>query len=90
MTIKAVRALVGMPQGDFAEMLGISKQSLARIETGRSDVSVVLMTKLINKVNELGVSIDFMFGDKITLTVSSEGIAHYDKLLHEFESLKER
>jgi DNA-binding XRE family transcriptional regulator len=83
MTIKAVRALVGMPQGDFAEMLGVSKQTLARIETGRSEVSVVLMTRLINKVNELGISVDFMFSDKVTLTVSPEGIAHYDKLLHD-------
>ena len=81
MAIRTARTLAGMSQGELSEMLGISKAALARIETGRSEVSAILMSKLIKNINDIGIDIDFSYGDGISVKVTPEGVKNYEKLL---------
>lgn len=81
MAIRTARTLAGMSQGELSEMLGISKAALARIETGKSEVSAILMSKLISKINDKGIDIDFSYGDGISVKVTPEGVKNYEKLL---------
>ncbi len=46
MKVKLKRIEKGIKQKDFAEMLGISKVTLIRIEKGNSDIRISLMKKI--------------------------------------------
>ena len=81
MAIRTARTLTGMSQAEFSNMLDISKAALARIETGKTEVSAILMSRLMSNINCLGVSIDFSYGDGITVKVIPEGVRNYESLL---------
>ena len=49
--IKALRKAQGLTQPEFAEILGISRNSLSRYENGSSSVSTELIDKICQKFN---------------------------------------
>lgn len=49
--IKALRKLHNLTQPEFAEIIGISRNSLSRYETGRSSISTELIDRICQKFN---------------------------------------
>ena len=58
--LKAMRHLRGVSQADLAEMAGISPVSIAKFETGKSDMRASTITKLCTA---LGVTVTYKIDD---------------------------
>jgi putative transcriptional regulator len=50
--VRALRAAKGMSQGDLADALGVSRQSINAIETGRFDPSLPLAFRIARLFNK--------------------------------------
>lgn len=50
--VRALRAAMGMSQGDLADALGVSRQSINAIETGRFDPSLPLAFRIARLFNK--------------------------------------
>lgn len=48
---RAIRLWKGMTQQEFADLLGVSVATVARIETGSLDVSPRIRAKIVSRVN---------------------------------------
>lgn len=48
--IAKIRAIMGMKNPEFAERIGISRQHLSDVETGKKPVSLKLQAKIFMKV----------------------------------------
>ena len=49
-TIKNIRKSIGMTQGDFANILGISSQQIHKYETGTDRISIEMLYKISNTI----------------------------------------
>jgi transcriptional regulator with XRE-family HTH domain len=56
--LKATRAILGISQMEMAERLGISKATLARVETMEGSLKAPTFLRAIKLFKELGVQID--------------------------------
>lgn len=56
--LKATRAILGISQVEMAERLGISKATLARVETMESSLKAPTFLRAIKIFKDLGVQID--------------------------------
>ena len=58
--VKEIRKEKGIKQDEFAKALGVSRQTVSSIETGRFDPSIMLAYK-IAKIFELSIEEVFIF-----------------------------
>lgn len=58
--VKEIRKQKGIKQDEFAKALGVSRQTVSSIETGRFDPSIMLAYK-IAKIFELTIEDVFIF-----------------------------
>jgi len=72
MVIKLARTALGLSQQEFADKMGVSKTTLARIETMEAKVSFDFYMQVTKLINELGVSFDLEENDDIVLKVTPE------------------
>ena len=72
MVIKLARTALGLSQQEFADRMGVSKTTLARIETMEAKVSFDFYMQVTKLIYELGVSFDLEENDDIVLKVSPE------------------
>jgi DNA-binding XRE family transcriptional regulator len=70
--IKTARAAAGLNQVDFAQMLGIAKTTLARIETLETQVKLDIYFKAVRVLSDHGVEIDSISSDDIVVKVSKK------------------
>lgn len=61
--VKEIRKQKGIKQDEFARALGVSRQTVSSIETGRFDPSIMLAYK-IAKIFELSIEDVFIFEDE--------------------------
>lgn len=61
--VKEIRKEKGIKQDEFAKALGVSRQTVSSIETGRFDPSIMLAYK-IAKIFELSIEEVFIFEDE--------------------------
>lgn len=61
--VKEIRKQKGIKQDEFARALGVSRQTVSSIETGRFDPSIMLAYK-IAKIFELSIEEVFIFEDE--------------------------
>lgn len=61
--VKEIRKQKGIKQDEFARTLGVSRQTVSSIETGRFDPSIMLAYK-IAKIFELSIEEVFIFEDE--------------------------
>lgn len=72
--IRVARAAVGMSQVEMAKLLGISKVTLARVETLETPLNANVFMTAIREFEKLGLNVDSFYGENITLTVQRECI----------------
>lgn len=61
--VKEIRKQKGIKQDEFARALGVSRQTVSSIETGRFDPSIMLAYK-IAKIFELTIEEVFIFEEE--------------------------
>jgi len=72
--LRCARAAVGMSQEEMANLLGVPKTTIARVETMEGNLRADQFTKIMRLFNDLGLSIDFMYSDEVALRVTIKGL----------------
>jgi len=67
--LRMSRAALGISQLELAEILGVSKITLARVETLESPLRADVYMKAINVLRELGVAVDVMTPNALMINV---------------------
>lgn len=63
--MRAVRGALGITQGELAVLIGISKPTVARVETLEASMRLDDYANMLKKMNELGVKIDTLYTDNV-------------------------
>jgi transcriptional regulator with XRE-family HTH domain len=72
--LRCARAAVGMSQEEMANLLGVPKTTIARVETMEGSLRADQFTKIMRLFNDLGFSLDFMYSDEVTLRITVKGL----------------
>ena len=72
--IRGARAIVGLSQAELAELIGISKVTLARVETLETPIKADSYLKALKVFKERGVMIDSMLTNTLNFTVADIAI----------------
>lgn len=67
--LRMSRAALGISQLELAEILGVSKITLARVETLESPLRADVYMKAITVLRELGVAVDVMTPNALMINV---------------------
>lgn len=70
-TIRMGRAALGMSQQELADRIGVSKITLARVETLESNLKAESYLKIIKTFHELGVEVETMLNGGVHLHVTT-------------------
>lgn len=74
LTLRVARAALGWSQEEVANKLGIAKSTLARIETMDTAASAQVLTALLRLYHDSGITMDFLYDEKITVVISEKVI----------------
>ncbi|HQT03356.1 MAG TPA: helix-turn-helix transcriptional regulator [Thiotrichales bacterium] len=67
--IKTARTALGLSQLEFAEMMGVAKTTLARVETLEAQVKLDFYMKAVKLINSLGIEVDAISEDNIIIKI---------------------
>ena len=70
--LRVCRAAIGLNQTELAALIGVSKVTLARVETLESTLKTDSFLKAIKVFRDHGLEIDTMSSDSINLKITSE------------------
>lgn len=63
--MRAVRGALGITQGELAELLGVSKPTVARVETLEASMRLDDYSNMLKIMKEMGVKIDTLYTDNV-------------------------
>jgi len=72
--LRAARAAAGWSQEELAKHLGMPKTTLARAELMEGGLKADQLAQIVRLYKSLGVQMDFMLGDDVTLRIDPEGL----------------
>lgn len=72
--MRAVRGALGVSQGDFAAIIGVSKPTIARIETLEVAMRLETYTKILKTLKEMGVTVDTIYTDSVHVEFEPEAL----------------
>jgi transcriptional regulator with XRE-family HTH domain len=72
--LRCARAAVGMSQEEMANLLGVPKTTLARVETMEGHLRADQLTKIMKLFRDLGINLDFIYTDEVELRVTTKGL----------------
>lgn len=72
--LRMARAAVGWSQEEAARNLGVAKTTIARIETGETNLSVEKYFLFQRRYQAEGVDLSLIQQDQVTVTVSEQGL----------------
>lgn len=73
--LRTARAAAGWNQGEFADLMGVAKTTVARIETLEMSARAEYLSKAIRLFREVGVEVDLSELDAIPIRVSMLAVA---------------
>lgn len=78
--LRSVRGALGLNQAEFAELVGVSKPTIARAETMEVAMRLDSYSSVLRKLREIGVKVDTLYSDSVHIEFEPQAL----------ESLKER
>jgi transcriptional regulator with XRE-family HTH domain len=70
--MRIARAAIGWSQQDLADRLGVAKSTIARAETLEMSIRSELLLKAMVLFAEVGVVVDFLKPNRLTIEISSQ------------------
>lgn len=67
--IRSARVAIGWSQQEFADLLGVAKSTIARIETVEMTAKAEFLTKALRLFREYGVELDLLELDRISIDI---------------------
>ena len=72
--LRCARAAVGMSQEEMADLVGIPKTTLARVETMEGSLRADQLSRILRLFRDLGVDLEFLYSDEVELRVTIKGL----------------
>lgn len=72
--MRAVRGALGMTQAGFAEFVGVSKPTVARAETLEVAMRLESYSRMIKRLNDLGVHLDTLTSDSVKIDIDAKAL----------------
>tara|TARA_A100001391_G_C4920404_1_gene238990 strand:+ start:109 stop:531 length:423 start_codon:yes stop_codon:yes gene_type:complete len=63
--MRAVRNALGVNQEEFAELIGISKPTVARVETLEVSMKLEMYTNILKRLKKMGIKVDTIYSDSV-------------------------
>ena len=73
--LRAARAAAGWNQEEFAQLMGVAKTTVARIETLEMSARAEYLSKALRLLNEAGIEVDMSQLDSVPIRVSMLAVA---------------
>lgn len=73
--MRAVRGALGISQSDLAELIGVSKPTVARIETLEAPMRLDVYSNMLKKLKEMGVRVDTLYSDNVQVEFEPQALA---------------
>lgn len=80
-TIRTARAALGISQQAFADKIGVSKSTIARMETLEMLPKADVYMKSLKFFKELGLDVDSIYSENIVITITPEVLISAKNLL---------
>jgi len=81
--LRTARAVTGWSQEQFAERFDLSQSAVARMERNETDIPFALATRIAREYNRIGININSIFSDHLSIVVEDRALKLGCKL-HEF------
>lgn len=85
--LRAARAAAGWNQEEFANLMGVAKTTVARVETLEMSARAEFLSKALRLFREAGVEVDLYEPDSIRITVGARAV---EKALLDFQDIEKR
>ena len=85
--LRTARAAAGWNQEEFANLMGVAKTTVARVETLEMSARAEFLSKALRLFREAGVEIDLYEPDSIRITVGARAV---EKALLDFQDIDKR
>ncbi len=63
--MRAVRGALGVNQAEFAKLIGVSKPTVARVETLEAGMRLDTYANMLKKLKEIGVVVDTLYSENV-------------------------
>ena len=84
--LRTARAIAGWSQVEFAERMGLSKSTVARLETKEADIPFTVLKKILNEYKKLGIEIDLLYSANLNISVEPKALETFRKQLQDEEN----
>jgi transcriptional regulator with XRE-family HTH domain len=84
--LRTARAIVGWSQVEFAEKMGLSKSTVARLETREADISFTVLKKILSEYKKMGIEIDLLYSANLNISIEPRALEAFRKQLHDEEN----
>ncbi|MCL1479705.1 MAG: helix-turn-helix transcriptional regulator [Marinobacter sp.] len=74
LAVRTARTALNMNQVEFAEMMEVSKPTIARIETLETPVKFSFYAKMLRKLDDRGVIVETLDSDSIRIEIQSQAV----------------
>lgn len=90
-TARTARTAIGWNQQEFADLMGVAKTTVARIETLEMSARAEFISKAMRLFREAGVEVDLYDASSLPLTISSVAVTKaVDDLMDDSKRRKDR
>ena len=85
--MRAVRGALGINQADFASLIGVSKPTVARVETLEAPMRLDAYSNMLQKLREMGVRVDTLYTESVQVEFEPKAL---ESLLNKLSDLQSR
>lgn len=79
--IRSARVAIGWSQQEFADLMGVAKSTVARIETIEVSTKAEFFTKALRLFREYGLELDLLELDRISIDIGKQSLIEAKKRL---------
>ena len=79
--LRMARTAVGWSQEELASNLGMSKTTIARMETMEGGLRADQLSAILRLYKSVGVELEFMLSDEVTVKISAQGLEEAQRRL---------
>ena len=72
--MRAVRGALGINQAEFAKLIGVSKPTVARVETLEVPMRLDAYSNMLQKLREMGVKVDTLYTESVQVEFEPQAL----------------
>jgi transcriptional regulator with XRE-family HTH domain len=81
--IRSARVAIGWNQQEFADLLGVAKSTVARIETLEMSAKADFLTKALRLFRDAGITLDLLDSESVSIRIGKSTLLEAKKRLED-------